>query len=110
MDWKKLGFDNYEEEQFSSRYNAALNVLTDGTTRPYYAAQPIIKEIMENNPTKYGDINEAWSSKGGHADAAKNFIGDLNTDITQVNIKMNIKIWECCIKQINLKMMLKVII
>ena len=72
---KKLGFDNYEEEQFSSRYNAALNVLTDGTTRPYYAAQPIIKEIMENNPTKYGDINEAWSSKGGHADAAKNFIG-----------------------------------
>ena len=30
---------------------------------------------MENNPEKYGDINEAWSSKGGYADASKNFIG-----------------------------------
>ena len=64
-----------DEQSFTKTYEHKLQLLNSEKQRPYQAVQPVIKEIMENNPEKYGDINEAWSSKGGYADASKNFIG-----------------------------------
>ena len=63
------------EQNFLNSYGNRLNEVNVRTERPYLAVQPEIKKIMTNNPEKYGDIDNAWSSKGGHADAAKNYIG-----------------------------------
>lgn len=63
------------EQNFLNSYGNRLNEVNVRTERPYLAVQPEIKKIMTDNPEKYGNIDDAWSSKGGYADASKNYIG-----------------------------------